>query len=245
MNMYDYFILFFLVAFLSIVIGTVAGFGTSTIFLPAALFFLDFKTSLVLVAITHLSANLGATTFFRHGLDKRLILLFGVPSIFITILGAYMVSYVPQNILIIILGIFLLLFSFLFLIKPNFKVSNSETNTIIGGALSGFLQGLLGIGGPLRGAFLISYNLDKYKYIATLAAIAVIIDVTRIPIYLSDNLLEPQYYIYIPILVFMGIIGSYIGKRIVVFIPQTIFKKVVLIAIGIASLILILGGLKF
>ena len=87
--MYDFNILFFLVAFLSIIIGTVAGLGTSTIFLPVALFFVDFKTALVLVAITHLSANLGAMTFFRHGLDKRLILLFGVPSIFITIIGAY------------------------------------------------------------------------------------------------------------------------------------------------------------
>jgi len=70
--------------------------------LTSGTFFVDFKTALVLVAITHLSANLGATTFFRHGLDKRLILLFGVPSIFITIIGAYMVTYVPQNILIII-----------------------------------------------------------------------------------------------------------------------------------------------
>jgi uncharacterized protein len=242
--MYDYFILFFLVAFLSIIIGTVAGFGTSTIFLPVALLFVDFRTALVLVAITHLSANTGAATFFRHGLDKRLILLFGVPSIFITIIGAYMVAYVPQNILIIILGIFLLIFSILLLVKPNFKVQKSDTNTIIGGALSGFLQGLLGIGGPLRGAFLISYNLDKYKYIATLAAIAVIIDATRIPIYLSNNLLEPQYYIYIPLLVIMGIVGSYLGKRIVVFIPQTVFKRVVLVAIIFASLFLILGGLK-
>ena len=242
--MYDYFILFFLVAFLSIVIGTVAGFGTSTIFLPAALFFIDFKTALVLVAVTHLSANLGATTFFRHGLDKRLILLFGVPSIFITIIGAYMVAYVPQTILIIILGIFLLLFSILFLSKPDYKVPKSETNTIIGGAISGFLQGLLGIGGPLRGAFLISYDLDRFKYIATLAAIAVIIDITRIPIYISNNLLEPQYYIYIPVLIVLGITGSYIGKRIVVFIPQDVFKRVVLVAIGIASLVLILGGLN-
>ena len=242
--MYDFYILFFLVAFLSIIIGTVAGFGTSTIFLPVALFFVDFKTALVLVAITHLSANLGATTFFRHGLDKRLILLFGVPSIFITIIGAYMVTYVPQNILIIILGIFLLSFSILFLMRPNIKVPASETNTIIGGALSGFLQGLLGIGGPLRGAFLISYDLDKFKYIATLAAIAVIIDLTRIPIYLTNNLLEPQYYIYIPILVVLGITGSYIGKIIGVFIPQDAFKKVVLVAIGFASLVLILGGLK-
>ncbi|HEX7468796.1 MAG TPA: sulfite exporter TauE/SafE family protein [Methanobacterium sp.] len=241
--MYDFYI-FFIVAFLSIVIGTVAGFGTSTIFLPVALIFVDFKTALVLVAITHLSANMGATTFFRHGLDRRLILLFGVPSIFITIIGAYMVTYVPQNILIIILGISLLIFSISFLIKPNFKVPKSDTNTVIGGALSGFLQGLLGIGGPLRGAFLISYDLDKFKYIATLAAIAVIIDLTRIPIYLSNNLLEPQYYIYIPILIVLGVIGSYIGKKIVVFIPQDVFKKVVLVAIGLASLFLIFGGLK-
>jgi uncharacterized protein len=241
--MYDFYI-FFLVAFLSIVIGTVAGFGTSTIFLPLALFFVDFRTALVLVAVTHLSANVGATTFFRHGLDKRLILLFGVPSVFITVIGAYMVTYVPQNILIIILGIFLLIFSILFLIRPDIKVPTSETNTIIGGALSGFLQGLLGIGGPLRGAFLISYDLDKYKYIATLAAIAVVTDLTRIPIYLNNNLLEPQYYYYIPILVVLGIVGSYVGKKIVVFIPQALFKKVVLVAIAFASLILILGGLK-
>jgi uncharacterized membrane protein YfcA len=241
--MYDFYI-FFIVAFLSIVIGTVAGFGTSTIFLPVALIFVDFKTALVLVAITHLSANMGATTFFRHGLDRRLILLFGVPSIFITIIGAYMVTYVSQNILIIILGISLLIFSISFLIKPNFKVPKSDTNTVIGGALSGFLQGLLGIGGPLRGAFLISYDLDKFKYIATLAAIAVIIDLTRIPIYLSNNLLEPQYYIYIPILIVLGVIGSYIGKKIVVFIPQDVFKKVVLVAIGLASFFLIFSGLK-
>jgi uncharacterized protein len=42
----------------------------------------------------------------------------------------------------------------------------------------------------------------------------------------------------------MGIIGSYLGKKIVVFIPQDIFKKMVLVAIGIASVILIIGGLK-
>lgn len=242
--MFDTSLLFFIAAFLAIVIGTIAGFGTSTIFLPIALLFMDFKTALVLVAITHLSANAGATTFFRHGLDKRLIILFGVPSIFITIIGAYSVAYIPQNILIIFLGIFLVLFSVLFLLKPNYKVSATKTNTIVGGAISGFLQGLLGIGGPIRGAFLISYDLEKFKYIATLAAIAVIIDLTRIPIYLTSNILNPQYYYYIPVLIFLGIIGAYIGKRIVVYIPQEVFKKFVLISIAFASIILILGGLK-
>jgi uncharacterized protein len=242
--MYDLSILFFLAAFISIVVGTVAGFGTSIIFLPIALFFVDFQSALVLVAVSHLSTNVGATTFFRHGLNWKLIILFGIPSFFLTIIGAYMVVYVPQKILITILGIFLLIYSILFLIRPDFNVAASKINTIAGGALSGLLQGLVGIGGPIRSAFLISYNLDKYKYIATLAALAVIIDLTRIPIYFSNNLLEQQYYIYIPILVFMGIVGSYIGKKIVNKISQVHFKRFVIVAIAIASIILIFGGIK-
>ena len=236
-------LLFFIAAFLAVVIGTVAGFGTSTILLPITLIFVDFKTALVLVAISHISGSLGATAFFRHGLDKRLILLFGVPSIILTILGAYLVTYVPQSILQLILGLSLLIFSIYFLLKPDFKVSLSKKNTIFGGSLSGFLQGLLGIGGPLRGAFLISYNLDKFKYIATLAAIAVIIDATRIPIYFLNNLLELQFYYFIPVLAVIGIVGSYTGKRIVQIIPQNIFKKFVLVGIGLASLLLIYGSI--
>ncbi|HMK54067.1 MAG TPA: sulfite exporter TauE/SafE family protein [Methanobacteriaceae archaeon] len=236
-------LLFYIVAFLSIVVGTVAGFGASTIFLPIAVFFVDFKTALVLVAISHLSGNVGATTFFRQGLDKKLILLFGIPSVILTVFGAYLVNYIPQNVLTVLLGIFLLLFSVYLLLRPDFKVKAEKINTLIGGSISGFLQGLIGIGGPLRGFFLISYNLDKFKYIATISAIAVAIDATRIPIYFANNLLEPQFYYYIPPLVVIGFIGSYTGKKIVTKIPQDIFKKVVLIAIAIASLLLIYNGL--
>ena len=236
-------LLFFTAAFLAVVIGTVAGFGTSTILLPITLLFVDFKTALVLVAVSHISGSLGAAAFFRHGFDKRLILLFGVPSIILTILGAYLVNYVPQNVLQFILGLSLLIFSIYFLLKLDFKVSATKVNTVFGGSLSGFLQGLLGIGGPLRGAFLISYNLDKFKYIATLAAIAVIIDATRIPVYFLNNLLEPQFYYFIPVLAVIGIVGSYTGKRIVQKIPQNIFKKFVLVGIGLASLLLIYGSL--
>lgn len=232
-------LLFFIIAFITIIIGTVAGFGTSTVFLPIALFFMDFKTALVLVAVSHIAGNAGAVVFFRHNLDKKLILLFGVPGVILTIFGAYFVTYISQNTLQVFLGVFLLIFSIYSLLKPNFKVSADPKNTIIGGSLSGLLQGLMGIGGPLRGAFLISYGLKKYRYIATLAVIAVAIDLTRIPIYLANNLLEPQYYYYIPPLIIIGILGSYTGKKIVNRIPQNIFKKIVLIAIAATSVLLI------
>ncbi|MBI5459777.1 sulfite exporter TauE/SafE family protein [Methanobacterium sp.] len=236
-------LLFFLAAFISILVGTVAGFGMSTILLPIALIFMDFKTALVLVAITHLSGSLGAVTFFRKGLNKRLILLFGVPSVILTVLGAYIVIYIPQNILTTLLGMSLLLFSIYSLYHPDFKVNTGKIYTILGGSLSGFLQGLIGIGGPLRGYFLISCDLDKTVYIATLAVIAIMIDVTRIPIYLTTNLLDAQFYYFIPPLMAIGVIGSYTGKKIVTRIPQNTFKKLVLVAIGLASLLLIYNGI--
>src|SRR3989338_4171663 len=89
--------LFFLAAFLAEVIGTAAGFGSSTIFLPLALFFVDFKTALVLVAFFHIFGNIGRIAFFRHGLDRRLIILFGVPSVLLTVAGALLVNYAPQD----------------------------------------------------------------------------------------------------------------------------------------------------
>jgi uncharacterized membrane protein YfcA len=104
-------ILFFLSAFAAEIIGTMAGFGSSTIFLPLALFFVDFKTAIVLVAIFHLFGNIGKITFFRQGFDKGIILQFGVPSVLLSLLGGFLIGIIPQPTLKLILGIFLIIIS--------------------------------------------------------------------------------------------------------------------------------------
>src|SRR5919112_3969114 len=109
-------ILFFVVAFISEVIGAIAGFGSSTIFLPLALFFVDFETALILVAISHIFGNLGRIKFFSHGLDKNILSTFGIPSIIFSFIGASAVQLLSQNLLKSILGCFLIIISTIFLI---------------------------------------------------------------------------------------------------------------------------------
>ena len=129
-------ILFFIVAFLSEVIGAIAGFGSSTIFLPLALFFVDFETALILVAISHLFGNLGRINFFKHGIDKKIIATFGIPSILFSFLGASIV------------GILLKTFSRLswdisdnnicfILVRPSLKIPTNRNIIITGGGISG------------------------------------------------------------------------------------------------------------
>jgi len=236
-------ILFFVAAFVSGIIGTVAGFGSSTIFLPISLFFVDFKTALILVAIFHLFGNIGRVSFFKHGLDKKMLLLFGVPSILLGVLGASLVGVLPQSILKMTLGAFLIIISGSFLLRPKLAFPTNTKSVLFGGGVSGFITGLVGTGGALRATFLTSFSLDKAKYIATAAAIALGTDATRIPVYVSQGFLAEQYYYYIPMLFATAIGGAFIGRRIVKKIDQEKFKKIVLVGIILVSVKFIVDGM--
>ncbi|MBI4093581.1 sulfite exporter TauE/SafE family protein [Candidatus Kaiserbacteria bacterium] len=228
---------FLLIAFCAEIAGTVAGFGSSTLAIPLSLFIFDFETALVLVAFLHIFGNVGRLTFFRHGLDTTILIRFGVPSVIATLIGAVLVSYISQDILKGILGAFLVLYVALSWSK-NFSFGATTPIMLAGGGLSGFLAGLIGTGGALRGAFLTAFGLPKEKYIATAAAVALAVDITRIPVYVSQGFLDPAFYWMLPVLFVIALCGSFIGKRIVTHIPQATFRRVVLAAI-------LLIGLKF
>jgi uncharacterized membrane protein YfcA len=236
-------ILFFISALIAEIIGTMAGFGSSTIFLPLALLFVEFKTAIILVAIFHLFGNLGRITFFRQGFDKRIILQFGVPSVLLSLLGAFLIGVLPQPLLKLILGIFLIVTSASFLAKPGLKFPANTGMFIAGGSITGFITALVGTGGALRATLLQGFNIEKVRYIATAATIALATDVTRIPIYISQGFLTEQYYLYLPILFGIALAGSFIGRRIVGRINQEVFRKMVLGAIILVSIKFVVDAL--
>ncbi len=141
------------------------------------------------------------------------------------------------------LGIFLIAISTVFLIVPKLALPASRKSLLLGGATSGFIVGLIGTGGALRAAFLTGLNMEKEKYIATSAVVALGTDATRIPYYLSFGFLSEQYYYFIPFLLGIAIIGSFIGRKIVTRTDQDKFKKIVLIAIILVSIKFILDGI--
>jgi uncharacterized membrane protein YfcA len=237
-------ILFFVSGLIAEIIGTMAGFGSSTIFLPLALLFVDFKTAIILVSIFHLFGNLSRIIFFREGFDRRVILQFGVPSVLLSLLGAFLIGVLPHPVLKLILGIFLITTSASFLIKPGLKLPANTGTFIAGGSTTGFITALVGTGGALRATLLQGFNIEKVKYIATTATIALATDVTRIPVYISQGFLTQQYYLYLPILFVIALAGSFIGRKIVKKIDQEKFRKMVLVAIILVSIKFIIDGVQ-
>ncbi len=218
-------------------VGTMTGFGTSTIMVPALLLLYPLPQTLLFVGIIHWFGNIWKLVLFRKGFQWKLILSFGVTGIAATFLGASLVFNIPTAVLSRILGSFLIIYVIYLFAKSSFKIKQSLFAGACGGALSGFLAGLFGMGGAVRGLFLTSFDLPKAVYISTAGAIALIIDTTRLTTYFAKGARLPALLLW-GLLIFIpaSFLGAKIAQRIVDKIPQKHFRKVValfLLLVGI------------
>lgn len=231
--------LFFLIAFLSEVIGTIAGFGSSVFFVPLAGFFFGFHEVLALTSILHVFSNTAKLVLFRQHVQWKLLLLLGVPGIVFVILGAFLSRHVEFKFTELILGLFLILFSLLLLLKPAVKLAPNSLNAITCGGLAGFLAGLIGTGGAIRGLVLTAFDLEKNVFVATSAAIDSGVDLSRMIVYLHGGYLTQELYWFVPGLLLTAFAGSYVGKVLLKRIQQQSFRKIVLglvLLIGLTTL---------
>lgn len=230
---------FILLALVAEIIGTIGGFGSSVFFVPLGNFYFDFQSVLGLTALFHLSSNLSKIFLFKKGLNKRLLLNIGVPSVLFVILGGYLSKEVESTYLELFLGIFLVSLSLLFLIRRKLVISPNRRNAVLGGLFSGFSAGLLGTGGAIRGLTMASFNLEKSVFIATSAFIDFMIDFSRTFVYYNNGYIHQHDLKYIPFLFAIGIIGTWIGKKLLDFIPQSRFRRLSLVFILLIGLVTI------
>jgi uncharacterized membrane protein YfcA len=229
--------LFLLLALLAEIIGTVSGFGSSILFVPIASFFLDFKLVLGITAVFHVFSNLAKIYYFHEGIDKNIVLKLGVPAVVFVTLGAMLTNYIPQKSIELAMNMLILAIT-LYLISGHAKtIKKSSQNLYVGGTISGFLAGLIGTGGAVRGIMLTAFNLEKNVFIATSAMIDLGVDSSRAAVYITNGYLSKEHLFLIPFLIIISIAGSYIGKIILRYIPEKAFHYVVLSVIGVTALL--------
>jgi len=238
-------VLFFLLALLSEIIGTVGGFGSSVFFVPIASLFFSTKLVLGLTAVFHVFSNLSKIWLFKDHIDRSLLIRFGLPSIIGVVIGAVGAIWFSSSLNSLFLGIFLVIFSLVFTLKPELVILPTRINAIAGGGAAGFFAGLIGTGGAVRGAVMSSYNLQKNVFVATSATVDLGVDITRSVIYLGNDFVGMDKFWLIPGLIIVAALGSFIGKQILAKLSQDVFRRLVLILIGIIGIVSIVNYLYF
>jgi len=223
----DNYYLFFLLAFISEIIGTISGFGSSIVFVPIASIFFDFHTVLGITAIFHVFSNISKILLFRKGFDKNIVLKLGIPAVLSVALGAFITTLIEVKAMELLMSLALIGLSTYLLFNINKEVKKTNSNLIIGGGISGFLAGLVGTGGAVRGLVILAFNLPKDIFITTSAIIDLGVDLSRSAIYVANGYFPRNLIWIVPFLVAVSLAGSYIGKMILKHTSERVFRYLV------------------
>ncbi len=231
------FYLFFLLALLAEIVGTISGFGSSILFVPLASYFIDFKLVLGITAVFHVFSNLSKIILFQKGINKNIAIKLGIPAVLFVILGAYLTSVIPLKEIELSMNLIILALTVFLITGAGKRMKQSNFNLYMGGTISGFLAGLIGTGGAIRGITLAAFGLEKDVFIATSALIDLGVDSSRAVVYILQGYFTKEHIILLPFLILIAIVGSYLGKKILTFLPEKYFHYVVLGVIGTISIL--------
>lgn len=218
-------------------VGTMTGFGTSTIMIPILLLQYPLPQTLLLVGIIHWANDIWKMLLFRKGATTKILLRFGIPSILAAFVGARIALATEPVLLLRILGIALIAYTFFLLSAARWRLPSSPTTALVGGALSGLTAGIFGVGGAVRGAFLAAFNFPKETFIFTAGALALITDSARLLTYgAGDVQLPPILWKGMVLFLPLSLCGATLAKRLVSHIPQLCFRKIVALALAFMGL---------
>lgn len=228
--------------FISEVLGTISGFGSSTFFVPIALFFESFQLVLALTSILHCFGNLTRILIFRQHFDWSLFFSLALPSIVLTGLGAFLTTIVKVKLAKVILGLALIFISLFLLFGKRWAKKLPMWAAILFSGVSGLLTGFVGTGGAIRGITLAAIQIEKNSFVVLSAAIDIGGDLLRAIIYLSNGFMDWSHWFYIPLLGFAAYLGARLGKMILGHVNQSQFEKMVSFFVLLSGVMLVLGG---
>jgi len=223
-----------------------SGFGLGTVLLPVFVLFMPTSAAVAGVAIVHFLNNALKFWLVRQHADRSAVIRFGLPGFVAafggaallevldgleplgsTTIGGLDVVVTPVD---LVVGVLLLVFGLQELLQHP-KRSISDRYLPVGGALSGFVGGLSGLQGALRSAFLIRTGLKAAPFIATGAAIALLVDTSRIFVYSFRGLLfaPGQSGTTLAAALIGAAIGTFIGNRFI----EKVSLRAVRIIVGV------------
>lgn len=215
-------------------IGTFTGFGAVTILLPIATFFMPIKEAVVFVSIFHLFGTTFRTMFFARKINVKIALLFGIPSLLASIVGASLLSYISADLLTKIVGALIVVYASYSLLKEKIVLPKNNFVLVIGGGIVGFAAGLVGTAGAMRGAILTAWSLAPEVYLGTGAIVGLGADAARVVVYFKDGLIRYDATTILTLLI-VALAGTIVGKFLVTKTKEKSFAKIVFIALILAG----------
>jgi uncharacterized protein len=233
---------FLFVLAVGLVAGTISGIvgtGSSIMLMPVLVYQYGPKQAVPIMAIAAVMANLSRILAWWREVDWRACAAYSIPGIPAAALGARTLLALPSHAVDISIGLFLIAMvpARHWLARHDLKFS--LWHLAVGGAVIGYITGIVVSTGPLSVPLFLFYGLTKGAFLATEAA-------SSLGLYLSKSVIFQRFGALTPDVALQGLIagsslmfGAFIARRFVLRLDPNVFRLVmdgIMLAAGVSML---------
>ena len=230
-----------------ILVGCVAGllsgsvgFGGGMILLPTITYFYGIEVAVPVSTIAQMLSNLSKVGMGWREINWKAVGRFLILAVPFTALGAFGFAKVPKGPMTIVLSSFLIVFAVM-KIMGKMQLPHKPMTMIAGGGVTGFINGLLGISGPLSSAVFLTLELAPVSYIASEATAAAVMHIVKAIVYGKLNLMSGNIFLSGLMIGCAMMLGNFIAMRCIRNVNKKLYQKIVAGVMIAASLWLIIS----
>ncbi len=228
-------------SFFAAFISGSAGFGGSLLLLPIATACVGSELAVPILTVAQLIGNISRAAAGWKEIHWKSVALFSCTALPLAALGAFGFTVLPKDIVTRCIGLGLIVLVAVKLISKK-NLPNSKGTLLAGGAITGGLSGLCGSGGPIGAAVFLSLDLTPVAYVASEAATAIAMHVSKIIIY--SRLTDIELATLLTGLAMGGcmFMGTYAAKCFIKNMEKEKFQKYVAVLLFMVGIYMIAYG---
>ena len=209
-------------------VASVAGFGVGSVLTPVIAAATGTKLAVAAVSIPHAIGTSIRFWRFRREVDWAVVRSFGLTSAAGGLTGALLNTWATSRALELVFGSLLVLAGASQVTGYTKRWRLVGALAWLGGALSGFFGGLVGNQGGIRTAAMLGFDVSKRQFVATTTAVALLIDMARVPIYLAVESAQIAGMWPTLALATAGVVvGTLFGEKLLARVPEQRFRMVI------------------
>jgi uncharacterized membrane protein YfcA len=233
---------FLFVLAVGLLAGTISGIvgtGSSIMLMPVLVSQYGPKQAVPIMAVAAVMANLSRILAWWREVDWRACVAYSVTGIPAAALGARTLLALPAHVVDIAIGLFLIAMVPLRHWLDRHQLKAQLWHLAVGGAVIGFLTGIVVSTGPLSVPLFLFYGLTKGAFLATEAA-------SSLGLYLSKSVTFERFGALTPDVALKGLaagsslmFGAFIAKRFVLHLRPNVFRLLmdgIMLAAGLSLL---------
>ncbi|MGQ4275997.1 sulfite exporter TauE/SafE family protein [Pseudidiomarina sp. E22-M8] len=218
----------------------ITGFGSGLVAVPLLSLLIPLPQLTPLLSVINVVMAIYLCWLLRHyfSITKWYGLL--AAGVIGTLVGNFALAYLPLATLQQGMAIFVISAGLLFWFGVQIKARATASQQAFTGLIAGFANGALTLGGPPVVLFLTANRLDRSQFRATLALFFLVLGMTNVTSFALQGSYTNTGSVSLLALLIGALTGAYFGHRISHLLPEALFRKLTLVIVIGAGLMVLL-----